>query len=246
MFAVEDVPAITPGHDVAGLVCGAAPQSGDIVVIAQKIISKAEGRIVKLGSVEVSDDAHAAAQQTGKDPRVVELVLRESSRVLRAQPGLMIVEHRLGFVMANAGIDASNTGAPDQVILLPEDPDASAAAIRNDIRERLGVDIGVIISDSWGRPWRLGTVGFAIGVSGVPALVNMCGHPDLDGRPLQATSIALADELASAASLLMGQANEGQPMVIIRGHSFSGDGGSAANLLRPPAEDLFREGKSAA
>ena len=223
MFAVEDVPAITPGHDVAGLVCGAAPQSGDIVVIAQKIISKAEGRIVKLSSVEVSDDAHAAAQQTG-----------------------MIVEHRLGFVMANAGIDASNTGAPDQVILLPEDPDSSAAAIRNDIRERLGVDIGVIISDSWGRPWRLGTVGFAIGVSGVPALVNMCGHPDLDGRPLQATSIALADELASAASLLMGQANEGQPMVIIRGHSFSGDGGSAANLLRPPAEDLFREGKSAA
>lgn len=213
-----------------------------MIVIAQKIVSKAEGRIVDLTEVTPSNEALAWADKTEKDPRVVELVLRESARVLRARPSLMIVEHRLGFVMANAGIDASNTGGGERVILLPEDPDGSAARLAEGIREKTGAAVGVIIGDSWGRPWRLGTVGFAIGAAGLPALVDRRGVPDRDGRELQATAIGLADELAAAASVLMGQAAEGRPVVVIRGLAVDAPAGRAADLIRPVAEDLFRQG----
>ncbi len=242
MFALADFPAVRPGEDLAGLIAAYGPQAGDVIVIAQKVVSKAEGRIVELESVTPSARAHELAEQTGKDVRVVELVLRESTKVLRARPGLMIVEHRLGYIMANAGIDASNVGAADQVILLPEDADRSARDLVADIRANTGTEVGVVISDSWGRPWRLGTVGFAIGLAGIPAVVDMCGRPDLDGRPLQATVIGRGDELATAASLLMGQADEGKPVVVIRGLDPSIGEGRAADLIRPVEDDLFRQG----
>jgi len=225
------------------------PETGDVIVIAQKVVSKAEGRIVALETVAVSAEAQALAINTGKDPRVVELVLSESKRIVRAAPGLMIVEHRLGYIMANAGIDASNTGGDDQVILLPEDPDRSAAELARAIEQQTGARVAVIISDSWGRPWRLGTVGFAIGLAGLPALVDMRGEADLDGRPLQATSIGHGDELAAAASLLMGQAAEGRPVVVIRGLSTTGPrdlDGRASDLIRPPEDDLFRQAEAGA
>lgn len=235
------MPDIRPGDDLAALIASHGPAIGDVIVVAQKIVSKAEGRIVDLAAVTPSAEAIAWAEKTDKDPRVVELVLNESARVLRARPGLMIVEHRLGFVMANAGIDASNTGGGERVILLPENPDASACRLADGIKEACGAQVGVIVSDSWGRPWRLGTVGFAIGAAGLPALVDRRGVPDRDGRELQATAIGLADELAAAASLLMGQAAEGRPIVVIRGLAEDAPLGRAADLIRPAADDLFRQ-----
>ncbi len=216
------------------------PQTGDVIVVAQKAVSKAEGRTVELSAVTPSREALVLAERTGKDSRIVELVLGESAKVVRAQPGLLIVEHRLGFVMANAGIDASNTGGDDRVILLPENPDQSARKMASDIERRSGAKVGVVITDSWGRPWRLGTVGFAIGLAGLPGVVDMCGEPDLDGRPLQATVIGIADEIAAAASLLMGQAAEGQPVVVVRGLLPFADTQDASDIVRPPQEDLFR------
>ena len=188
-----------------------------------------------------SAEAEVWAAKTGKDVRVVELVLRESARVLRARPGLMLVDPRLGVGMANAGSDASNTGGAGQVVLLPEDPDRSAQALADGVAAASGARVGVIISDSWGRPWRLGTVGFAIGLAGLPAVLDRRGRPDLDGRPLEATSIGRGDELAAAASLLMGQAAEGRPVVEIRGLDQDGAAGRAADLIRPSGEDLFRQ-----
>lgn len=240
MFAIEGLPAIRPGDDLAAMIAGYGPRPDDIVVVAQKIVSKAEGRVVALSGVAPSPRALELARETEKDPRVVELVLQESAEVLRAKPGLMIVRHRLGFIMANAGIDASNAGGEDQVILLPSSPDQSAQHLRDTIKGSTGIDIGVIITDSWGRPWRLGTAGFAIGAAGVATVVDMYGHPDLDGRPLQATTIGVADELASAASLLMGQAAEGRPVVVVRGMTLPHVAGSAADLIRPADQDLFR------
>ncbi len=196
--------------------------------------------MVALSSVTPSEQAIQLAARVDKDPRLVELILAESSEVVRASPGLLIVRHRLGFTLANAGIDASNVGHPDHVLLLPEAPDRSAKRLRAAIKKVTGKNVGIIISDSWGRPWRLGTVGFAIGVAGLPALVDMCGKPDIDGRTLQATSIGLADELAAAASILMGQADEGTPVIVVRGLSpFSGTG-SAQDLVRPNDSDVFR------
>ncbi len=216
------------------------PQTGDVIAVAQKAVSKAEGRTVRLSSVTPSREALELSQRIDKDPRIVELVLRESVKILRAQPGLLIVEHRLGFVMANAGIDASNVGGDDRVILLPENPDQSARNLASNIERRSGAKVGIVITDSWGRPWRLGTVGFAIGLAGLPGVVDMCGEPDLDGRPLQATAIGIADEIAAAASLVMGQAAEGQPVVVVRGLPSYANTQDASDIIRPPDDDLFR------
>lgn len=208
--------------------------------MAQKVISKAEGRVVALASVEPSPRAIEIARQTEKDPKLVELILSESNSVVKARPGLLIVEHHLGFIMANAGIDQSNANLADQVILLPQDPDRSARQLRDSLRQYTGCDVGVIITDSWGRPWRRGTVGFAIGISGVPAVMDLRGHQDLRGRVLEATDVGVADEVAAAASLLMGQANEGQPVIVLRGLSLPEQDGCASNLLRCKNEDAFR------
>jgi coenzyme F420-0:L-glutamate ligase/coenzyme F420-1:gamma-L-glutamate ligase len=260
LTALDGVPLVAPGNDLAALIVqslrlsGLTLEPGDVLVVAQKIVSKSEGRYVELRSVKPSDKALALASQTGKDARVVECVLRESKGVVRARKDVLIVEHRLGWVLANAGVDASNVGAAntvgsgtvqvdtagEQVLLLPEDPDASCAALREALRKSTGVEVGVVVNDSWGRAWRLGTIGTAIGVSGIPALVDMRGVPDLFGRALRHTEVAVADELASAASLVMGQAGEGHPVVHVRGFPYEPREGRAAELVRPVQLDLFR------
>lgn len=213
----------------------------DVVVLAQKIVSKSEGRIVSLDTVTPSPRAVELGATVLKDPRLVELILRESKEVLRAVPNVLIVEHRLGFVMANAGIDHSNVdGGEDQVLLLPADPDGSARALRARFKEIAGVEVGIVINDSWGRAWRMGTTGAAIGVAGLAALVDMRGLPDMNGRVLRVTEVAHADEIASAASLVMGQSNEGQPAVIVRGLGPPARDGNGRELVRPRKMDLFR------
>ncbi len=244
------IPEVRPGDDLAGLVrrglqqAGLTLQPGDIIVVAQKIVSKAEGRFVRLEDVTPSARAHDLARRTAKDPRLVELVLRESAQVLRAVPGVLIVEHRLGFVCANAGIDRSNVppqGRPGEwVLLLPRDPDASAARLRTALARTAGVAPGVLIVDSHGRAWRLGTVGMTIGLAGLPALVDLRGRRDRQGYVLQVTQVAVADELAAAASLMMGQAAEGTPVVHVRGFPYPLGEGRLADLLRPRERDLFR------
>jgi coenzyme F420-0:L-glutamate ligase/coenzyme F420-1:gamma-L-glutamate ligase len=213
---------------------------GDVLVFAQKIVSKAEGRTADLATVVPSARAIDLAEKTLKDPRLVELILSESSEVLRHRPGVLIVLHRLGLILANAGIDRSNVAGAERALLLPVDPDASAARIRADLRTKTGVDVPVLIIDSIGRAWRLGTVGTAIGVSGMAALLDLRGQLDLHGRPLETTEIGLADELAAAASLTMGQAAEGTPIVLARGVPYSRRDGRATELLRPKDKDLFR------
>lgn len=217
-------------------------QPGDILVIAQKIVSKAEGRRILLADIEPTERAVALGAAADKDPRVMELVLRESRAVLRVKRGVVIVEHRLGFVMANAGVDRSNVGpaGDEYALLLPEAPDASAARLRDELRMACGIDIGVVINDSFGRAWRNGVTGVAIGVAGVPALIDMRGTSDRDGRELKVTEIAAADELAAAASLLMGQAGEGTPVVLARGFPYAPRESSIAELIRPRDQDLFR------
>ena len=218
-----------------------ALQVGDVLVLAQKIVSKFEGRVVHLASVTPSERAQKLAREAGKDPRIVDLMLRESRKVLRVKPGVIIVEHKLGFVMANAGIDQSNVpGGNDAVLLLPEDPDASARKLRGELHERSGVHVGVLIIDSFGRAWRNGVTGTAIGVAGIPALVDLRGNSDREGRTLKVTQVAAADELAAAASLIMGQAGEGTPVVLVRGFPYAQRESSINELLRPEAEDLFR------
>ena len=243
---LRGIPPIAAGDDLADIVLAGLQKSderlreGDVLVFAQKIVSNAEGRAVDLASVVPSTRALKLANETDKDARLVELILRESSEVLRHRPGLLIVVHRLGFILANAGIDRSNVGDRDRVLLLPVDPDASAARIREDLRAKAGLDVVVMIIDSIGRPWRMGTVGTAIGASGIPALLDLRGRPDLHGRPLESTEIGLADELAAAASLAMGQADEGTPIVLARGVPYARRDGSARELLRPKDKDLFR------
>jgi coenzyme F420-0:L-glutamate ligase/coenzyme F420-1:gamma-L-glutamate ligase len=293
------IPLIQPGDDLAAVILQALSRadiqltSGDILVIAQKIVSKAEGRLVNLSSVTPSPRACELAVQAAKDPRIVELILQESQEVLRVRPGTIIVEHRLGFVCASAGIDHSNVEgvrrddldhplgqgmavkAPttyppqdkaaeadpahpaqditvemvtpdhsaendDWMLLLPENPDASAARIRQQLETVSGARLGVLIIDSHGRAWRLGVVGAAIGFSGLPGLVDMRGKPDLFGYRLRITLIAVADELAAAASLMMGQAAEGTPVVHVRGFPYPLSEGSLQELLRPRNQDLFR------
>ena len=246
--AVPGLPLVRAGDDLAALLLdglgrsGIALRAGDVLVVAQKIVSKAEGRLVDLAAVVPSARARELAPLVNKDPRLVELVLGESRRVVRAARDVLIVEHRLGFVMANAGVDQSNVAAPGQgeyALLLPLDPDASARRLRAAIAARAGVAPGIVINDSFGRAWRVGTVGVAIGAAGVPALRDLRGTPDLLGRTLRVTVVGHADEIAAAASLLMGQAAEGCPAVLVRGLT-SGPEQPAAVLLRPPAEDLFR------
>jgi coenzyme F420-0:L-glutamate ligase/coenzyme F420-1:gamma-L-glutamate ligase len=214
----------------------------DILVITQKIISKSEGRLIDLKDVSVSPEAEKLARKTEKDPRLVELILSESRRVVRSRPGLIIVEHKLGFICANAGIDRSNIAEDggQSVLLLPEDPDLSARKLRNYFLENKGIEIGVLIIDSHGRAWRNGTVGISIGFSGLPGLVDLRGEDDLFDYELQATVVAAADELAAGASLLMGQASEGTPVVHARGFPYPLREGSFDELPREESSDLFR------
>jgi coenzyme F420-0:L-glutamate ligase/coenzyme F420-1:gamma-L-glutamate ligase len=240
LFALPDLPMVQAGDDLAAQLsaamarAGLAPEPGDVLAIAQKIVSKAEGRSIALASVAPSQAARDLAAQTGKDARLVELILSESERVVRARPNLVIVKHRLGFVMANAGIDQSNVGEDGHALLLPRDPDASAAALA----ARLGLP--VVITDSFGRAWRRGTVGVAIGAAGLPALQDLRGRPDLFGRTLMVSITGFADEIAAAAGLVMGQGAEGIPAVLLRGLAWSGAVNPAAELLRPAQEDLFQ------
>ena len=246
--AVPHLPDIQPGDDVAGLILTALDranltlQEGDVLAIAQKIISKVEGRLVRLADVEPGPRAREVAAQTEKDPRIVELILRESEEISRLKPGVLIVRHRLGFTSANAGIDRSNVGDGGEtaVLLLPLDPDQSAAAIRARIRAERGVTVGVVITDSHGRPFRLGTVGVAIGVAGLPALWDRRGERDRYGYTLQHTDVGVADEIAAAAGLLMGQAAEGLPVVRLRGLKLPEANGQATDLIRPKQMDLYR------
>ncbi len=248
---LADIPLIFPGDDLASIIIQALNRNrirledGDILVLAQKIVSKSEDRLVNLNEVTPSSKAQELAQITHKDARFVELVLRESNSVLRAQAGTLIVEHHCGFICANAGIDHSNVegalGKPeDWVLLLPENPDRSAANIRQKLETYSGAKLGVSIIDSHGRAWRNGVVGTSIGLSGLPGLVDMRGKPDLFGYQLRITIIAAADELAAAASLMMGQADEKTPVVHVRGFPYPLRESSLAELIRLKEQDLFR------
>jgi coenzyme F420-0:L-glutamate ligase / coenzyme F420-1:gamma-L-glutamate ligase len=246
---LKGVPLVKAGDDLAALALaayadtGLAPEDGDVLVVAQKIVSKAEGRMVDVSTVEPSPQAVALAAEVEKDPRLVEVVLSESRRVVRHRPNLMIVEHRLGYVMANAGIDHSNVAPDDgteRVLLLPVDPDASAEALRQQLAERTGKRIAIIVSDSFGRPFRRGTVGIALGAAGLPAVIDWRGHPDLFGRKLEVTETGFADEIAAAASLVQGQADEATPIVLVRGLRWSAPDAPGAALVRPAEHDLFR------
>jgi coenzyme F420-0:L-glutamate ligase/coenzyme F420-1:gamma-L-glutamate ligase len=258
---LKDIPLIRQGDNLADIIVKASTsnavqiQDGDILVIAQKIVSKAEGRMVNLGAITPSQNALGLSKTTQKDPRLVELILSESNEVLRTRPGAIIVEHRLGFVCANAGIDHSNVSPSkpsegsraferlkpeDWVLLLPEFPDRSAEQIRQKIELATKTQIGVLVIDSHGRAWREGTVGTAIGISGLPGLLDLRGQPDLFGFKLQITQVGVADELAAAASLMMGQAAEGTPVVHVRGFPYPLQDGNMKELLRPKEKDLFR------
>ena len=249
IIPLQPFPLVEPGDDVAGLIAaalrasGQALLAGDVLVIAQKIISKAENRYVYLDEVEPGDSARALAAATDKDPRQVELVLRESKEVLRSRPGVIIVEHRNGYVHANAGIDKSNIsvdGSRPRVLLLPEDADRSAADLRVALASAFGVAPQIIINDSFGRAWRNGTVGVAIGCAGLAPLYNQIGEQDLFGNELEVTEAAVADELAAAASLVMGQAAEGCPVVLVRGAQLAQADQDSTALLRAKSQDLFR------
>lgn len=249
LAALRGIPKVKPGDDLAAILIAALEQSGevltddDILVVAQKIVSKAEGRIVALEDIVPSARAIELAGEVDKDPRQVELVLRESRAVVKHRPGVLIVEQNLGLVMANAGIDHSNIesdGGREQLLLLPLDPDASCERLRGELRERLGVTVGVIINDSIGRAWRIGTVGHAIGVAGLPAVVDLRGNTDMFGRELLVSEEAVADELAGAASLLQGQGAEGLPVVLIRGFGSDAPRQGAGALIRPRQMDMFR------
>ena len=247
LIALPGIPMVQAGDDLPTLIRNALTranqtlQDRDVIVIAQKIVSKAEGRTVDLATVTPSPQAIALATSTGKDPKIVQVVLSESTKVVRSRPNLMIMQHRLGFVMANAGVDQSNVAEPDghhRALLLPIDPDASAARIRADLGQT--TNIAVIISDSFGRPWRRGTAGVAIGSAGIPSIIDLRGQPDLFGRTLEVSIIGFADEIAAAASLLQGQAAEAQPVVIVRGLTWTAPDIPVADVIRPPEEDLFQ------
>ncbi|MEJ5203409.1 MAG: coenzyme F420-0:L-glutamate ligase [Anaerolineales bacterium] len=248
---LKGVPLIKPGDPLDDIILSTLRKNriklrvNDILVLAQKIVSKAEGRLVNLTEIVPSREAVEIAQQSGKDARFVELVLRESKAILRVRPGLIIVEHRCGFICANAGVDHSNVqgdwGNPeDWVLLLPEDADRSAKKLQEKLEQKCGVRLGIMIIDSHGRAWRMGTAGVAIGLAGVPGLVDLRGQPDLFGYHLRVTQVAAADELAAAASLIMGQAAEGSPIIHVRGFPYALRESNITELLRPKENDLFR------
>jgi coenzyme F420-0:L-glutamate ligase/coenzyme F420-1:gamma-L-glutamate ligase len=249
--SLKDIPLIRRDDNLADIVLDSLAkmdielQENDILVLAQKIVSKAEGRLVNLTTVTPSSKAIELAQKTEKDPRVVELILQESNEIVRTRVGAIIVEHKLGFVCANAGIDHSNVaGDGDQeqeyVLLLPADPDQSAKQIRDAIKRKTNKNIGVMIIDSHGRAWRNGTVGLCIGLSGIPAVIDERGWKDLFGYTLKITVVGVADELAAAASLMMGQADEGTPAVLVHGFPYKLTEGSVKELIRPKDQDMFR------
>lgn len=249
LLAVPGFPLVKTGDDLAMLLAdslaaaGLALSEGDIVVFAQKVVSKAEGRFVDLRQVAPSLRAQSLARDVAKDPRLVEVILSESRRIVRQRQNVLIVEHRLGMVMANAGVDQSNVANPETselVLLLPKDPDASARHLRFELAQRYNCSLAVIVNDSFGRPWRRGAVGVAIGCAGLTAILDLRGRADLFGRSLRVSEVGLADEVAAAASLLMGQADEARPVVIVRGLEVAGEGTAAATLIRSPDEDLFR------
>ena len=237
MIPVEGIPEVREGDDLAGLLAAAAAfEDGDVLVVAQKVVSKAEGRVVRLDGVEPSEAARELAG--GEDPRRLEVILREAARIVRSRPPLVIAETRHGFVCASAGIDASNAAGPGTLVLLPLDPDASAARIRLGLLERTGRAVGVVVSDSFGRAWRQGTTDVAIGVAGIRPLLDLRGGQDSTGYELHATTIAVADEIAGAAQLVMGKLDR-VPAAIVRGLDVAGEG-SARDLVMPPERDLFR------
>jgi coenzyme F420-0:L-glutamate ligase/coenzyme F420-1:gamma-L-glutamate ligase len=251
LTALSGIPLIRQGDNLADIAVSALQENhisledNDILVFAQKIVSKSEGRAVNLATVIPSPRALELSRQTEKDARVVELILQESNEVLRTRVGAIIVEHRLGFVCANAGIDHSNVAgvgdaAEEWVLLLPAEPDHSAERVRDAVQSRTGKRIGVLIIDSHGRAWRNGTAGVAIGMAGLPGLQDLRGRPDLFGYTLQVTQVGIADELAAAASLVMGQAAEGTPVVHVRGFPYPLREGSLKELIRPKEQDLFR------
>jgi coenzyme F420-0:L-glutamate ligase / coenzyme F420-1:gamma-L-glutamate ligase len=245
LTSLRGIPMVKAGDDLAAIILAALRssdrglQAGDVLVLAQKIVSKAEGRVVNLRSVTPSVRAAILAKAVEMDGRLVELILAESLDMVRHRPGELIVAHRLGMVLADAGIDRSNAGAED-VLLLPLDPDRSCADIRRKLRDATGIDAGIIIARNIGRAWRNGTVGTAIGVSGLPGLLDRRGRTDLFGGALETTQVALADELAATASLVMGQAGAGRPVVLARGVGYERRDGSAAELVRAPEKDLLR------
>lgn len=248
LTAVPHIPHIQKGQNIAKIILAACRdanivlEDGDILAVAQKIISKAEGRLFLLNDIVPGERALEVAAEVEKDPRLVELILQESSDISRLRKGVLIVTHRLGFTSANAGIDRSNVDQTrgDVALLLPEDPDYSAAQLRDEILERTGVRVGVVITDSHGRPFRLGVVNIAIGVAGLPALWDRRGDTDLYGYTLKVTQVGVADEIAAAAGLLMGQADEGTPVVLLRGLRFDQPSGTARDLVRPKEMDLYR------
>ncbi len=249
LVPVLPFPLVAPGDDLFAVIrdavdaAGLTIEQGDVLVLAQKIVSKAEGRYRRLSSVVVSDQAKALAAEADKHPGQVQLILDESREVLRVRPGVIIVEHRNGYVHANAGIDRSNIPNEDgdpQVLLLPEDSDASARTLRQAIKDHYGVEMALIINDSAGRAWRNGTMGFALGCSGIEPVSDLVGKADLYSRPLEVTEVAVADELAAAASFIMGQASEGCPLVIVRGADYRSAETGSASLLRDRKMDMFR------
>jgi coenzyme F420-0:L-glutamate ligase / coenzyme F420-1:gamma-L-glutamate ligase len=246
LTAVTGVPLIGPGDDLAAIVIdtlgasGIAVRQHDVIVLAQKVVSKAEGRYVDLTKVVPSARARTLASVVEKDPRLVEIILSESTEVLRYRPGLIITVHRLGFIMANAGVDRSNVAGSERVLLLPADPDATCSHLRRRLEDHFGVTLGVIINDSVGRAWRNGIIGTALGAAGVPALLDLRGQQDLYGRALETTQVGLADELAAAASFVMGQSSERLPLVVVSGLRWMPSAQGARALIRPKESDLFR------
>jgi coenzyme F420-0:L-glutamate ligase / coenzyme F420-1:gamma-L-glutamate ligase len=250
LIALPGIPLIGPGDDLASILIEAieatehAPRDRDVLVVAQKIVSKAEGRYRRLEEVTASPRAQEIARESHKDPRLVEVILSESAEILRCKRDVVIVEHRLGFVMANAGVDQSNIDHAEEgerVLLLPVDPDGTCLGLKRRLDGHFGVAFGVIINDSFGRAWRNGVVGIALGAAGLPSLVDMVGEADLFGRALRVTQIGFADEIAAAASLVMGQAAERQPAVLVHGLDWGNRPESPARaLIRPKQLDLFR------
>ncbi|MDC0185865.1 coenzyme F420-0:L-glutamate ligase [Gammaproteobacteria bacterium] len=250
IFAIKGIPPIQSGDPIGEIIVNGMKRNNiilednDVIVIAQKIISKSENRLISLSKIKPTQEAMKIAKKANKDPRVVELILQESKSIIRVSDGVVIVEHRLGHVLANAGIDRSNIESDEtdeKVLLLPEDPDASAEKIRSYISKKININIGVLITDSMGRAWRLGTTGHALGSSGIKTLIDLRNNAiDLFERELQTTCIAWADQLAAAATLIMGESNEGIPVVIIKGINTPSETDSIHDLIRPKNEDLFR------